>query len=486
MEEHTGAIDVAALLRAGRFAEARQVLGATTTPTASFERVRVHFHFSEYAEAERAARVAAAATDDPAERSLARAMIEAAQAGQGVAGDAPLDIAELQGRELSASLYYVATAAYLRHNFGAVDTWLSAHAPKDPVLRARYLILRGFAAAGSGDVARQLELSDAAVRILRAEAPDEVYLLASVTFVMALLLRELPWQGYEYIEQLERELPWPHDLELWRFHILRMLGWKRALSGAYLDAMQYLLEATLHTGDGLRRAYALLDRASIAIFANERVTASSEFRVAAHILDTVDWEQVQDETLLVLPYAAQVAAELNNTDLAQRFFELAVRLRGGIDPRWAFAHGERFGAFLSEAAAFTFFDGKRKRAIREAENAYGVFARIGYAWRAGRLAALLYSATHDVAWHARAHEWLGYYPNGPLQRLLPGKSARRKTVGPLSPRQREVFRLMRQGKTGAEIAAELGISTLTVRNHEQAVLRYYKVHRRYDLRQMAE
>ncbi|HEY1975256.1 MAG TPA: LuxR C-terminal-related transcriptional regulator [Candidatus Baltobacteraceae bacterium] len=486
MEDNAATVDVAELLRAGRFAEARTALAEVTTPSALLERVRVHFHFSEYVDAERAARAAAAATDDPAVRSLAHTMVKAAQAGQGLPDESPLDIEDLQGRELSASLYYVAVAAYWRHDFRAVDAWLSTHAPKDPVLRARYLILRGFAAAGAGDVAKHLEFSDAAARILRAEAPEEVYLLASVAFVMALLLRELPWQGHEYIEELEQQLPWPPDLEMWRFHILRGIGWKRALSGAYLDAMRYLLEATLHTGDGIRRAYALLDRASIAIFANERVTASSEFTVAVGILDSIDWKTVKDETLLVLPYAAQVAAELNDSLHARRFFELAARLRGGIDPRWAFAHGERFDAFLSEAAAFTFYDSKRKRAIREAERAYEIFARIGYAWRAGRLAVLLYSATHDVDWHARAEEWLGYYPNSPLQRLLPGKSARRKTVRPLSPRQREVFRLMRQGKTGTEIAAELGISTLTVRNHEQAVMRYYKVHRRYDLRQMAE
>ncbi|HKE37464.1 MAG TPA: helix-turn-helix transcriptional regulator, partial [Candidatus Baltobacteraceae bacterium] len=227
-------------------------------------------------------------------------------------------------------------------------------------------------------------------------------------------------------------------------------------------------------------------RATIAVFANERISAQTEFETAAEIIATTDWERVHDETIALLPYAAQVAAELGHAGRAAEFYREGVRLQNHIDANYALAHDERFGAFLGEAAAFAFFDSQRKRAIREGTNAYETFARIGYAWRAGRLGALLYAATQDAAWYARAQQWIGYYPNGPLQRLLPGKSPRRKNIRPLSPRQREVFRLMRQGKTGAEIATQLGISTLTVRNHEQAVMRYYKVHRRYDLLQVAE
>jgi DNA-binding CsgD family transcriptional regulator len=476
-------VEVAGLLRAGRFLEAREALGSASRPHELLERARIHMHFGEYSDAEA---LAVRATAAETSRSLAIAIANAARAGQGLSDYARIDLADLHGDDMSSSLYYVAMAAYFRNDFAAVDTWLGAHAPSQSAMRARYLILRGFAAAGRGDMAAQLELADAAAKLLRQSAPEETYLLASTAHVMAVLLRELPWEGYDYLEDLEREIPWPSELKLWRFQLLRALGWKLALRGTYLQAMRYLLRATLHTDDPIRRSYALLDRASIAIFANERVTARSEFAVASETLDAIDWSKVHDETISVLPYAAQVAAELHESDRARELYEKAVRLRSQIDASWAFAHDERFSAFLGEAAAFAFFDSKRKRAIREGTHAYEIFAGMGYAWRAGRLAALLYSATHDAGWHTRAQVWLAYYPKSPLQRLLPGKSSRRKTVRPLSPRQREVFRLMRDGKTGAEIAGQLGISTLTVRNHEQAVMRYYKVHRRYDLLQMAE
>jgi DNA-binding CsgD family transcriptional regulator len=485
---NTTSVEVAGLLRAGRYREARELLESAFYRVELLERARFYMTLRELPEAERLA-TQAIASADASSRPLAIAIANAARAGQGLPDHVPIEVADLatlHGNDLSTSLYYIALAAYFRNEFRSVDTWLGAHAPSQPEMRARYMILRGFAAAGRGDMAAQLELSDAAAKLLRKSAPDETYLLASAAHVTGILLRELPWEGYEYLQDLEREIPWPDDLKLWRFQLLRALGWKLALNGTYLEAMRYLLRATLYTDNPVRRAYAMLDSAAIAIFANERVTARSEYTVASEAIDAIDWTQVRDETISLLPYAAQIAAELDDPDRAGKLYELAVRLQKQIDVTWAFAHDERFEGFLHEAAAFSFFDSQRKRAIREAEQGYEIFARIGYAWRAGRLAALLYSATHDAQWHGRAERWFSYYPNSPLQRLLPGKSARRKSVRPLSPRQREVFRLMRQGKTGGEIAAQLGISTLTVRNHEQAVMKYYKVHRRYDLLQVAE
>ncbi len=483
--ESTTSIKVAGLLRAGRYREAREALESASDQVEPLERARFYLTLRQFGEAETLA-AQQIGSPDASLRSLAAVIVNAARAAQGLPDSSSVELADLKGENLSTALFYIALAAYYRNDFAAAETWLTAHAPAQPAMRARYMILRGFAAAGRGNMATQLELCDAAAKLLRKSAPDETYLLASAAHVTGVLLRELPWEGYEYLEDLEREIPWPDDLKLWRFQLLRALGWKLALNGTYLEAMRHLLRATLYTDDPVRRAYALLDSAAIAIFANERVTARSEYTVASDTIGAIDWTQVHDETISVLPYAAQIAAELRDPDRARELYELAVRFQKQIGVTWAFAHDERFGGFLHEAAAFAFFDSKRKCAIREAESAYEIFSRIGYAWRAGRLAALLYSATHDAQWHARAEEWFGYYPNGPLQRLLPGKSARRKTLRPLSPRQREVFRLMREGRTAAEIAAQLGISTLTVRNHEQAVMRYYKVHRRYDLLQVAE
>ena len=401
----------------------------------------------------------------------------AARAGLGRPDDTVIDLADVAGPDLAPTIYYIAMAAYFRNDFGAVETWLGAHLPGDPAMRARYLLLRGFAAAGKGNVAKQLELADAAIKLLRREAADEIYLLAHAAHVVAMLVRELPCEGIgNYLTALDTDLDWPQELEFIRFQLLRAMGWKSALLGAYDRAMTHLLRAAFFTDDSLLRAYAHLDRASVSIFAGERVSARSELFAALAIVDGTEWATVRNESILLLPYAAQVAAELDETTAAQRLCDLATELRSQISARWAFAHDGRMAAFLSEAEAFAYFDGDRVRALRAGAAAYETFAGIGYAWRAGRLAALLYAGTRESQWQERAQQWIAYYRGSPLERLLEADAIR-----PLSPRQRQVYKLMAQGKTGGEIAAQLGISTFTVRNHERLVMRAYGVHRRVDL-----
>ncbi|HTX59086.1 MAG TPA: LuxR C-terminal-related transcriptional regulator [Verrucomicrobiae bacterium] len=473
--------EVAGLIRSGKLLEARAALAERTGYRDLIERARIALHFGEYAQAEALAERAVSVAPPRNGRSLARALRLAARAGAGAPENDAVELAEVGRAELALTIYYVAMAAYFRNDFAAAGAWLGSHAPTQPATRARYLMLRGFVAAGKGDVAAQLECSDTALRLLRREAPDESYLLAQAAHVVALLVRELPCDGYgDALEALERELDWPPELELMRFGVLRALGWKRALLGDYEGAMAHLLRATFVTDDRLLRAYAHLDHASVAVFAGERASARAAFAASLAIIEQTDWPAVHSEAIAVLPFAAQVAAELGEGTTAQRLCRQAAALQPQIDARWALAHDGRFAAFLGEATAFAYFDRDRDRALLAGEAAYATFAQLGYAWRAGRLAALLASGTALAAWHERAEHWLAYYGTSPLRRLL-----RAPAAPALSPRQREVHRLMAQGKTGSQIATELGISTFTVRNHERLVMRAYGVHRRIELLERA-
>jgi DNA-binding CsgD family transcriptional regulator len=469
-------LDVSDLFRSGKLRQAQAALAGRSGYGDLIERARIAMHYGEYAEAERLA--SRALEDAPPESgsSVAVALQIAARAGQGRAEGAAIDLADVGRGELALTIYYLATAACYRNDFASAETWLNAHAPKEPPMRARYLLLRGFAAAATGDMAKQLELSDAAIKLLRREAPEETYLLAQAAHIVAVLIRELPCDGYgDALQALERELEWPAELDLMRFWVLRALGWKSALVGDFERAMTHLLRAAFFTNEPLVRVYAHLDRATVAIFAGERSSARSEFSAAIATVDQTDWSSVHTEAIAVLPFAAQVAAELGEADDAARLCDLAASLQPQIAARWALAHGGRFSAFLNEAVAFAHYDADRARALRAGEEAYETFAKLGYAWRAGRLAALLAGA-NLAPWRERAERWLSYYGGSPLLRLL-----QPKRMPPLSRRQREVHRLMAQGKTGGEIAAQLGISTFTVRNHERLVMRAFGVHRRIEL-----
>ena len=57
-------------------------------------------------------------------------------------------------------------------------------------------------------------------------------------------------------------------------------------------------------------------------------------------------------------------------------------------------------------------------------------------------------------------------------------SDRNSVLAQLTPRRREVLRLMCSGQNDSEIAGAMGISTFTVRNHVQAVFRTLGCHSR--------
>lgn len=471
------AAGVAGLIRSGKLREAQALLDGRRGFDDLLERARLALRLGDFAGAERLASDALSSETPKRGYFVALAVRETARAGLGYAETTAIDLGNVPTADFSQTIYYLASAACIRNEFMAVEVLLTAHAPKEPATRAAYLLLRGYAAAGRGDVAKQLELSDAAIKLLRREAPDEAYYLAQAAYIVALLVRELPCKGFgDALQALERDIEWPDELHMHRFWVLRALGWKNALVGDFESAMTYLLRAAFFTGDPLLRIYAHLDRATVSVFAAERASARAEFLAAVEIVDATQWESVHTEAIAVLPFAAQLAAELGELECARRLCDLALRLQPQIDPQWALAHGDRFTAFVNESVAFAYWENERTRAEAAGEAAYVTFGRLGYAWRAGRVAALLAGGAQGDLWHDRATRWLSYYGNSPLLRLL-----RPSRLPVLSPRQREVHRLMAQGKTGNQIAAELGISTFTVRNHERLVMRAFGVHRRVEL-----
>jgi DNA-binding CsgD family transcriptional regulator len=64
--------------------------------------------------------------------------------------------------------------------------------------------------------------------------------------------------------------------------------------------------------------------------------------------------------------------------------------------------------------------------------------------------------------------------------LTMGRGAERDLLERLTPREVEVLRLLASGTAGTEIAADLAISPVTVRNHVQNILVKLQVHSRLE------
>lgn len=469
-----------ALLRGGHFRKARQLLGNRRDASSLIERARLAFLLDNDLNAADVlatqARDAVDATNG--QRLLARLFRACFAACRGSSLGIALDVKELSAIEpsmLSEVVYYAAHAAYFAHDLATAESWLTFHRPQEPEWQARYLVVRGLIAAGREDFAKQMDLTTQALDALEAGAPDASYLIANAGHLLAVLCREVPPTPTTVgrLEQLLENIGNDDGYTGSRFHIVRSLAWSRALAGRYTSAMRFALHAMQEAANDIQRLYACLDHALIAVFAGEQRSSSAlaAYEMARELVTAIDWPSIVTDDLAALPLAAQVAAEFGVLEDAKRFCAIALASKGHVTSRLALPHDSRYEALLNEATALAYADEDRKRAIEAAANAYETYKRIGFDWRAARMAILLYQMTRAEAWKARAVRSLGSYPQGPFHRLLERPRA-------LTKRQEDVLRLVRLGFDDYRIAEELGISYKTVRIHLDRLFKCYGVKNR--------
>lgn len=465
----TPLLDIAAALQSGRFAEAGAALAARTDAKSLIDRARLAIVSGNFDEAERLATRASGVSDaDRSTRLLAGVLRSCALIALGRPAP-PLRAADVGAglRDASAIGYYSATAAYWRHDYAAARDWLGLHPPKDAPMRARYLLLHGLLAAADGQMRTQLKFSESALDLLENEAPDETYLIGLSAHMVALLLRELAQRGaLARLERLEKRLAWNDGSEYFHFQVLRTIGWSYALNSEFVPALTHISRAAMLPSDPISRLYAHLDRATVSIFALERTGAQADFATAQVLVKEVDWKSIRTEAIAALPLAAATAAELQLTREARALLALGEAAQGQIAPYWALAHGPRMRGFIAESKALTEAGHNHKAAIDSARRAFAIFDDIGYQWRAGRMATLLLTLTGEKTWRAEAERALASYSRSPFASALV-----EQTRSGLTVRQQEVLRLTLDGKSGAEIAEELGISIYTVYNHQAEIKR---------------
>lgn len=126
---------------------------------------------------------------------------------------------------------------------------------------------------------------------------------------------------------------------------------------------------------------------------------------------------------------------------------------------------------VDEATALAYADSNRKFSVECATRAYESYERMGFAWRAARMAILLLQTTQAPKWREAAENNLQWYPQSPFHRLL----ERPRT---LTKREEDVLRLLRLGYDDYQIAESLGIAYKTVRIHVGRIFRWYGVRSR--------
>lgn len=374
--------------------------------------------------------------------------------------------------------YQRALAAWIARKLGRAEELLDdldrAHPSADLVLEAR--VLRGAVAASRGNLAEQGAILLDALRLAH-DAPDPPILAwAVVASQIAYLAREMPSVALRDAAYAELSaVPWTDDLGEYRFTMLRAVGWRHALDGDYFNAFRRLKGAHAAAPSDGWRVMSSCDRAYFATVLGERRWAEQELSDAHELAASVPWTTLDGEECFALLVLAELTAP---RDPALALSYVARYKDGGTRFARTLASSDDRRVTAMESYSFGVVQralGDAREAERLVREAWTIYDRIGYDWRAGRAANLLAALTADASWTSKAQLKLGPYRRSWLCDPAPTPAPPLPERDALTPAQRAVYELLLRGLSTAQIAAEQQRSEFTVRNHVKVIFKAFGV-----------
>ena len=303
---------------------------------------------------------------------------------------------------------------------------------------------------------------------------------------LALLARELSFDDAADLarQEVDADVEWPADFDTLRFQAVKAIGWCCALRGDMLGCFRYLRLAEKVVPSRAFGVILMLDRWYFARIMGEKNWATDEIAKAEETAEDVDWNALPGDErvgLLMLAMAtSQIDPERGRYYLAR--YKGLEKIRS---PLALFALDHRLEAMTHHAEGVVRLAARDSGAEEAFRDAWIIFDRIGYDWRAARTAIRLFQITKKDRWRHLAEDKIEAFSRSWLAKELQEHVlAPSKQRVKLPPMQHKVFSMLCQKMTTAEIAETLGLSQHTIRNHLKAVFRAYGVNNRAAL--MAE
>lgn len=379
-------------------------------------------------------------------------------------------------------VYQRAASAWMARRLDDADRELAPLLERRPPERiVEALVLAGLIAAARERFNLQGAILLDALRMVLTTPDPDVYLWAHVTAQLAYLARELPNRSIrDAVYAQVGRIPWTADLGELHFKTLKATGWRRALDGDYLNAFRLIKAAAEVAPTDSWRVVASCDRAYLAKNLGERRFAELELQEATDLADSIAWRGVAGEERIALLLLAELHAPADSS-LALSFI---ARYHESGD-RFALVQSanadRRVGATIDFSLGYVQSClGNADEALLSLERSWEVFSAAGYDWRAGRAAIELARLTGRPQWDVRAREKLAAYPRSWIVEQLGSVTSVDEAADSvrLTPAQREVYALLKQGLSTRQITDRLQRSLFTVRNHIKAVLKAYGVNSR--------
>jgi DNA-binding NarL/FixJ family response regulator len=384
---------------------------------------------------------------------------------------------------LAAELtYHVASNDWIERRLDrAAKTLENLPADISPNLDLQARIVTGAIASANEKLAAQGATLLAALRSLRRPQDVEVYLYGMLVTQIAALAVELPSTELRdaALEHISK-VPWTADIADLHFHAVRAIAWRHVLEGDEFNAFRRLKEALAVANTPAWRVAAMTDRAYLAAVLGEKRWSAQELRDAHELASSIDWNAVAGEEKLALPVLADLFAE-RDPAVAIGYVAAFRKTRKNFPRILSSRRDRRVEALEAFSLGKVQMElGDRAEAQRLLTQAWNIYTELGIAWRAARAALALAQLEEAESWRARAEIALEAYPRSWLARSIATPAARpmlasSTSLESLTSAQRAVLDLLVEGRGTDEIAAALGRSTFTVRNHIKAIFKAFGV-----------
>lgn len=378
----------------------------------------------------------------------------------------------------------LALRAWMRDDFTeSLRRLRLGEASGDPSIRAQALSLRSWSHASRRDFAAQAAMLGTVLEVIAASQLRDVGRVADTLQTLSGRCRELylPDQ-FAAVCSTMQSIEWTPDLHEQEYQTRRNVALTWAMQGQYVVGLRELQRVAALARTPARRALSSLDSAWVALASGENNAAQAHLQDALDLIARIDWRNQVGSEISTLLLAAELACAFDPA-LARRLLDTYESIKPSVPIQIGVRHDRSFDPVEAYTRSRVLAISDVGPARKLAKQAYRQFAAMKYDWRAARCALFLYESGCGEGWLASAKERAANYPRSfigaQLQRI--DYESNCEPLAKLTPRQRDVVRLLSEGDTVDAVAAALKTSPGTVRVHLKHIHRTLGVRNRVEL-----
>jgi len=317
-----------------------------------------------------------------------------------------------------------------------------------------------------GDQMHHVQLLDRAL----THSKKDPWVRAAILHCLSAQIRELHLpQLVDRVTEIAEQHSWSADMATQAFYTFRNIGCHETTAARPMRACdRYHRAATFAQHKPSHKLLILADEAFLALTIDDRKSIQERMDAAAALVDKISWADC-GESRNALLLLAELSARLNDVPTAERYLKRYTSTLTPIASNPNFGVGETLQANLEchTRAWIKRASGDTQGAIALFEDALARWKEQGARWRAVLAAIALGELTESDEYFAFARsETQEHFPHAWFARGIVPHSRRMDdpVFKSLTNTQRNILKLVIQGKRNKEIASELFLASNTVRS----------------------